>query len=353
MTKLPTQLAVALALALLLAPGAANARAQSPDAVADLAARINHERVTRGLAPFALNPQLTAAAQAHADDIARTAHYDHTGSDGSTARDRVARAGYGKYSWGYRVGENWAHYRSVPTAMAMWMDSPPHRNNILHALYREMGIGVAADKTGLFIYVINFGAQPNVLPIFINDDAAETRMTNVTITLTDEQVMPNGDGVNSIGHPTHIQIANTADFANAEWQPYAARRAWTLTPGAGTRTVYVKYRDAKGRTATASDSILLVTSTPPATTPRPTATRTRTPSATAPPTASPTATPTWLPTDTPVLTLTATATSVATHTPTPSAPATAVPAFNPIALCGLGVGVMLAVIATVTFLTER
>ena len=63
------------------------ARAQSPDMVADVIARINRERTSRGMIPYAVNAQLTAAAQAHADDIMKTGVESHTGSDGSTVRD--------------------------------------------------------------------------------------------------------------------------------------------------------------------------------------------------------------------------------------------------------------------------
>ena len=286
--------------------------AQTPDAVTDLATRINRERIARGLTPYALNAQLTAAAQSHANDLARTGKYrtsdeGHIGSDGSTVFDRVARTVYGAYSWGRRLGENWAHYADTARAFSEWMDSPPHRNNILHALYREIGIGVAPAAAGGFIYIVDFGAQPNVLPFFINDISSETRAITVTLTLGDEQVSPSGDGASNIGHPIEMQISNTADFAGAKWQAYTAHIDWTLPNSAGAKTVYVKYRDAKGRTATANDSITLnipVTPSPSATR---TATRTPSPTMTATMTQSPTPidTPTPQPTDPPTSTPTA------------------------------------------------
>ena len=262
---------------LLFAASAPTAHAQSNDQVADLAARINRERVTRGLAPLALNAKLTAAAQAHAEDVVRngrtsSAQEGHIGSDGSTVFDRVARAGYGAYSWGRRLGENWAWYRSAAEAMAMWLDSAPHRANILHQLYREMGIGVAPNSAGGFVYVIDFGSQPNALPIFINDGASETKSLDAKITLTSEQVAPNGDG-DSIGSPVQVMIWNTADFAGASWQPFAPTINWTLAPNGGTKTVYVKYRDAKGRIATASDSIGFGAAAMPTSTPTRTSSR--------------------------------------------------------------------------------
>lgn len=351
----------AFALLLLLILIAASATiAQSPDAVADLAARINRERLARGLVPYAVNAQLTAAAQAHANDIASTGNYSHIGADGSTVFDRVARTGYGAYSWGRRLGENWAWYQNAAAAMAAWMDSPPHRDNILHALYREIGIGIAPSR-GNTIFVVDFGAQPNVLPVFIDDAADETRALTVTLTLTSEDVMPNGDGANTIGRPTQVEISNASSFGGGQWQPFEQHIPWTLAPGGGAKTVYVKYRDANGRTVTASDSIVLTA--PVTSTLRPTPTKTRPPRPSATVLITVTDTPTVTPTETatpeltPTLTMTAT---VAPDTPTATALATVVAAdtlpaqrIDPVALGAIGIGVMLGVVAIVGYLARR
>ena len=316
----------------------ARADAQS-NAALDLLARINRERVSRGLAPYALNASLTTAAQNHANDAVRTGKYGHVGSDGSMAMDRAARAGYGAYSWGRRIGENWANYHDVASAMTMWMDSAPHRANILHALYREIGIGVVPTPVGTTMYVLVFGAQPNVLPVFINDGATRTNELNVRLTLTTEDVAASGDGT-SIGKPTLVQISNVANFAGATWQPFASSLKWTLDEDDTNKTVYVKYRDAKGRTATSSATIgfgavsqsstalrapvaqitatttRAVTSTPlPSVTLTRTATRGSTLFApTVPVTSAATATSTSTPSPTP--------TEMATETPTPTVAAT-------------------------------
>jgi uncharacterized protein YkwD len=253
---------IAFAGILLLSVSALVVQAQFPGTSAELAKSINRERLSRGLAPLALNSKLNSAAQGLADDIAQTKNFGHIGSDGSTVVDRIARAGYGKYSWGYRVGENWAWFHDVASAMAMWMDSAPHRSNILHPLYREIGIGVAPTTAGGFIYVIDFGAQPNVLPIFINDGATQVSSHDVKITLTDEQVAPTGEGNETIGHAAQVLLSNSDDFVGS-WQPFATSINWTLAPGSGTKTVYVRYRDAKGRTTTASSSVVLVTTSLP------------------------------------------------------------------------------------------
>lgn len=390
--SLPIKLAHRLALvAILFLLVHAPTHAQTPNAVADLLARINRERITRGLAPYALNAQLTTAAQTQANDMVRSGKFDHIGSDGSMAVDRAARAGYSAYSWGRRIGENWAHYRDPATAMEMWMDSAPHRGNILHPLYREIGIGATPAEYG-FAYVLVFGAQPNVLPVFINDGASATNDPHVRITLTTEDVAATGDGAQVIGKPTEAQISNDADFAGATWRPFAPQIKWTLSSGNGTKTVYVKYRDAKGRVATASSSIMVGASNSagssaraPAAQTEPTKTRESSPTPTwratptptrARPSATitlilvtlPTGTPTLspAPTDTPIATATITPTEIVV-TPTPTQTAvTATPANipsvsmvgatelpDPFALGAIGIGVMLSVLAIVNRLADK
>ena len=354
----------ALWLIVLLMPGIT--QAQAPDPVADLAARINRERVASGLPPYALNAQLTKAAQGQANDIAATGNYSHTGSDGSTVFDRVGRTAFGAYSWGRRLGENWAWYANAATAMSAWMDSTPHRNNILHSLYREIGVGIAPSK-GNTIFVVDFGVEPNVLPVFIDGAAGETHTQAVTLTLTSEDVMPNGDGPNTIGRPTQVQISNAADFAGAHWQIFAQQVPWTLTAGGGVKTVYVKYRDAAGRIATASDSIAYAVPTTPTLhptstmmlTPRPTPTRTATATVTV--TDTPTNTPTEPPTDTatPEPTQTETATAAPdlptpTNSPTPPEPRGGMAQDpNLLALGGFGIAIMLITLVIVKYFASR
>lgn len=298
----------ALVLLFLFLVSATTTLAQSPTTVAQVVARVNQERIYRGLVPYALNAQLTTAAQTQANDMSRSGKYGHTGSDGSTVFDRTARAGYGAYSWGRRVGENYAAYHDLQEAMSFWMDSRVHRENILHTVYREMGVGIAPATWGGTIYVLTFGSEPNVLPVFINDGAGQTSSQTVTLTLSNEDAYDGGSS--NIAHVTEVQVSNVADFAGATWQPFASRLPWTLAPGAGSKTVYVKFRDARGRTAVGSDSIVVgavaagapnnaqATSIP--TTlltqvPMPSATLTRRPTATSTRIPRPTATRTYTP----------------------------------------------------------
>ena len=90
---------------------------------------------------LSLDPRLTAAARAHAEDMVAAGKIGHEGTDGSTPADRVRRVGY-PYR---RVGENVAAgWETVEAVTDGWMESPEHRRNILGD-YAEMGAARAVD----------------------------------------------------------------------------------------------------------------------------------------------------------------------------------------------------------------
>ncbi|HWW21003.1 MAG TPA: CAP domain-containing protein [Steroidobacteraceae bacterium] len=106
----------------------------------------------------ALQPNLLlrAAAEAHARDMLEHNYFAHEGHDGSNPAQRVAAEGYG-----YRlIGENIA---SGPTtaaeAVAGWLASPEHCENLMDARFTDSGIGFSASTHGLprIYWVQEFG----------------------------------------------------------------------------------------------------------------------------------------------------------------------------------------------------
>ncbi|MEA3341228.1 MAG: CAP domain-containing protein, partial [Chloroflexota bacterium] len=172
--------------------------AQEPDPVVTWQILVNQARLDEGLAPYGFSSLLTAAAQRHADDLAAHEIWSHTGSDGSTPKQRIAEAGYAAWTWNNGeliAGENfWTGYGEIDDAMTFFLDDPPHRDNLLSTTYREIGVGVATDDAGRNYYVLDFGARPNVLPIFINDGAASTGDPQIALRLTNEEARPGGEG---------------------------------------------------------------------------------------------------------------------------------------------------------------
>jgi len=297
------------------------ARAQEPDAVATWQILVNQARLDEGQAPYGFSTLLSAAAQRHADDLASHQISSHTGSDGSTSRQRIAEAGYAAWTWNggeLVTGENfWTGHGTVEEALTFFLEDPPHRDNILSATYREIGIGVATDAAGRNYYVLDFGARPNVLPVFINDGTASTDNPQVAIRLTNEQARPEGEGTIFMGQAIEVRISDEPDFDDLPWQPWAPLVPWTLPDTSGERAIYVQFRDAAGRTAASAGSIILgegtdVTPTP--VPPSPTSESTATP---VPPSPTPEPTATSEPTTASVFELTPTLAPTATCTPKP------------------------------------
>ena len=311
--------------------------AQEPNPVTIWQIRVNQARTDEGLAPYGFSSLLTAAAQRHADDLAAHEIWSHTGSDGSTPRQRIAEAGYAAWTWNggeLIAGENfWTGYGTIEDAMTFFLEDPPHRDNLLSATYREIGIGVATDGAGRNYYVLDFGARPNVLPIFINDGAASTDNPQIAIRLTNEEARPGGEGAAYMGQAIEIRISNTPEFGDLPWQPWGELVPWALPDAPGEHTVYVQFRDAAGRIAASADTIFLSegvlstpTPAPPSPTPEPTATPVP-PSPTTEPavTPAPTATPTPEPSPTVKPSLTSPQAQPTPQLPSPTLPLAATP----------------------------
>ena len=146
-------------------------------------------------------------------------------------------------------------------AVNWWLGSTAgHVQNILHPVMREIGVGVAPSSDGMVYYTVVFSAQPNVLPIFINNDAYSTNNPSVTLALTNEEIF--GSLSAGIGRAAQIMISNTPDLANSASQPWSQFVNWTLdtSSGDGLKTVYVRFIDGAGHTADSQDIIVLDTS---------------------------------------------------------------------------------------------
>lgn len=109
--------------------------------VPELVSEINAYRAKAGLQPMTPHPQLQAAAEAHAKDMARTGRMSHTGSDGSSFVDRAKRAGYAVRSAG---GEIIAGSGDPREAVQMWRGSGGHNGQMLSGR-KYIGAAVAGD----------------------------------------------------------------------------------------------------------------------------------------------------------------------------------------------------------------
>jgi uncharacterized protein YkwD len=158
-------LAPALALAAIAAlPVASGTAAGGVSATAGeeraLLAAINAARSARHLPALRLSPALGHAARAHSASLLRAGRLEHEGPGGAPFWTRLVEAGYPSQR---PMAENLAMVpgcggASARSAVQMWLQSPPHRANMLSRRYRWLGPGAAfSESCRTVIYTADFG----------------------------------------------------------------------------------------------------------------------------------------------------------------------------------------------------
>jgi uncharacterized protein YkwD len=126
----------------------------------EMISAVNTERENNGLSPLSPDDQLAAVALAHAQDMVAQNYFDHVTPAGKTLRDRLQEQGLEPYWVGENIQRNTEPPgQTVPTALGWFMGSPPHRDNILHAKFTHIGVGVVEGPPGWYTFVLVF-AQP-------------------------------------------------------------------------------------------------------------------------------------------------------------------------------------------------
>lgn len=265
-------------------------------AALELIAQVNAWRVEQDLWPLRLNPTLQALAMDQARflltlDPLPSAGDLHIGAGGTTPPQRAAAAPYNWPAYGrdqIAIGEN-AALGSVRSALSFWRGSDIHRRAALNAAYREVG-AAALPRGRDTLFIIVFGARPDVLPAFYN-----TLNSKLYLTSERYQYAPGA----RIQNVTQVRLFGAdGQPLTADWIP------WQLTmdiPAGAGSTVYVLYSDGQ-RQALAEASVrngvllpgLLPGAQPPAASATPSRAASATPPrvpATAAPAASATASP--------------------------------------------------------------
>lgn len=121
----------------------------------------NMNRVRNNLSALETSPQLTAAAQLKADDMAKKGYFSHISPEGISPWYWLYISGY---DFAY-AGENLAvNFNDSEETVQAWMDSKTHKANILSDKFTQIGIATA---TGTYdgreaTYVVQFFGRPSV-----------------------------------------------------------------------------------------------------------------------------------------------------------------------------------------------
>lgn len=178
----------------------------------------NVQRVQNGLGPLTYNSLLASAAAAKAQDMFTVNYWAHNSPLGKTPWVFITGAGY-KYVY---AGENLARdFNDAPSVVNAWMNSPSHRENILDANFKEIGVAVESGKlTGIdgILVVQMFGTPVSGLPTATLAQASPTPVPSPAASgqAAGQQVALTSPVPTPSATPVPIAITNPIENVNLE-----------------------------------------------------------------------------------------------------------------------------------------
>jgi uncharacterized protein YkwD len=173
----------AITVAAILTP-VLNARPQSSEADKTLLDAANRDRAAAGLPQLKWDKALADAAHQHCLRMAHANELSHQFSDEATLQARARDAG-ARFSV---IAENVALGPSVPGLHTQWMNSAPHRANLLDPDLNAVGISVV-QSGNVFFAVEDFAAAVEVLSLQEQEQRIVSQLSDVglhNVTATDD-----------------------------------------------------------------------------------------------------------------------------------------------------------------------
>jgi hypothetical protein len=140
-------------------------------------------------------------------------------------------------------GVNWTDWEPYAGSKS-WMLSPGSGPKTVYVQFSDAAGNTSGAHDTVHLYVAT------IVGAGISIDGGATYATSREVTLT--LVAPGA---------TRMRFSNDGSTWS-EWEPYAARKSWTLTDGDGEKTVYVQFADAAGHWVGVDDGIILDTTAP-------------------------------------------------------------------------------------------
>ncbi len=150
--------AVSIAASFLVPGGAAaGTREHSVQSAFDLSvvAQINELRVSLGLRPLSLSPGLFGSASLHCEQMVDGGYFGHEAPNGSSFAERLYAFYPQQHYADYAGGENllWSAGPMSGAAMvAAWMQSAPHRANLLNPRWRQVAVAALSVPSAPGVY---------------------------------------------------------------------------------------------------------------------------------------------------------------------------------------------------------
>ncbi|MDQ3123299.1 MAG: CAP domain-containing protein [bacterium] len=132
--------------------------------VSGLLSSTNTQRTNNGVKVLKNNSKLNSAAQAKANDMVAKNYWSHVSPDGKQPWWFITNAGY-SYS---AAGENLAYgFLTSADTVTGWMNSPPHKSNLLGSTFTEVGFGFANSSN-----YVGDGKQTVVVAMYAKPQAS-------------------------------------------------------------------------------------------------------------------------------------------------------------------------------------
>lgn len=109
--------------------------------------RHNHARVIRDIKKYTMSASLSLKAERHSQEMAKKGYIYHSS---------CLSCHFSSYSWSVG-GENVGVGASMKSLHLAFMDSAPHRRNILYRAYKYVGIGVVKSGGRMWVTVLFMG----------------------------------------------------------------------------------------------------------------------------------------------------------------------------------------------------
>lgn len=188
----------------------------------------NQQREKNKIPDLQLDNQLSAAAQAKANDMVTRNYWAHVTPDGQQPWVFITQAGY-QYQ---KAGENLAYgFTTSKDAVTGWMNSPSHRENLLDSGYTQVGFGFANSNdynhAGAETVVVAMYGRPKVL------GAAAPSQAPVSA----QQQVVNSDKPVVAGSTTQITKIQSLTGGGAPWATFAVG----LLMGLALATLLIKH----------------------------------------------------------------------------------------------------------------
>ncbi len=118
----------------------------------------NEERQKQGLQTVKADARLTSAAYAKANNMLEQQYWDHFGPNGESPWQFITASGYEYIYAGENLGKGFTTSEGIHQA---WMASPTHKENIMGANYKDIGIAIVSgslNNENIILVVQMFGS---------------------------------------------------------------------------------------------------------------------------------------------------------------------------------------------------